>query len=239
MQGAPGLVFLQCSIHNYIMNFDPIVEQLAPRTLDTARALATPINELRESERSLFSGHLIELATEDRYLRFGSPLSDSAIEAYVAGIDFRGNTVYGVFDDSLKLVAAGHFAPIPANNSSDEHGHPSAEFGLSVNAVARGKGLGTALFLRAASHARNLGIETLFMHCLTQNKPMMRIAKKAGMDIHHTSGEADAYLSLEPGDAASVFEEAVQRRIAVFDFAVKRQVLAAKRAFRKFVPAAA
>ena len=230
---------LQCSIHNNGMDPDLIVEPSAGASLDIARALATPIKELKESERSLFLGHLIELDAEDRYLRFGSPLSDSAIGAYVGGIDFRSHTVFGVFDDSLKLVAAGHFAPMPVSNLPCETSHPSAEFGLSVNAVARGKGLGTALFLRAASHARNLGIETLFMHCLTQNRPMMRIAKKAGMEIHHASGEADAYLALEPGDAASAFVEAVQRRIAIFDFAVKRQVLAAKAAIKKIVPTAA
>ena len=214
----------------------------APATIDFARTFATPIKELKESERPLFLAHLIGLASEDRYLRFGSPLSDWAIGEYVAAIDLSTHTVFGVFDDDLKLVAAGHFAPITSVDESHPlapaAAHPAAEFGLSVSASARGNGIGTALFLRAAAHARNLDIETLFMHCLTQNKPMMHIARKAGMDIRNAYGEADAYLSLPPGDAASAFEEAVQRQIAIFDFAVKRQVLAAKKGFRKVAPAA-
>ena len=200
--------------------------------LDLARALATPIKELGEGERTLYLAHLLALGEQDRYLRFGSPLSDAAIEAYVSRIDLANDTIFGIFDDGLDLAAAGHFAPI-AGQSDDESEHlrPSAEFGLSVAANARGRGLGTALFLRAAAHARNLDIGMLFMHCLSENRAMMRIARKAGMEIHQTHGEADAYLALEPGDIASAIEEGVQRQIALFDFAVKRQLLIARKAY--------
>ena len=221
------------------MEPSPDTPATPPATIDFQRAFATPIKELRESERLLYLAHLVELGSEDRYLRFGSPLSDFAIGEYVAAIDFSTNAVFGVFGDDLKLVAAGHFAPIPGAVEADAPDHPAAEFGLSVSVPARGKGMGTALFLRAAAHARNLDIETLFMHCLTENKAMMSIARKAGMDIRHSYGEADAYLALLPGDAASAFDEALQRQVAIFDFAVKRQVLAARNVFRKLAPAAA
>ena len=201
--------------------------------LDVRRAKATPIRELGVSERPLFLSHLLSLETEDRYLRFGSPLSDDAIAAYVDRIDFRVDTVFGVFDDRLKLAAAGHFAPIPkATTGTDTVPGRAAEFGLSVAGSARGRGLGTALFLRASSHARNLGIASLFMHCLSENRAMMRIARKAGMKIQQTHGEADAYLALEPGTLATAIEEGMQRQIALFDFAVKRQMLLARRAFK-------
>lgn len=196
--------------------------------LDVPRALSTPIKELGESERELFKQHLLALQADDRYLRFGNPLSDDAIGAYVDRIDFTIDTIFGVFDDGLTLVAAGHFAP-----TRDEAPNVvrSAEFGLSVSGVARGTGMGTALFYRAASHARNLQIGTLFMHCLSQNRAMIRIARKAGMEIHQAQGEADAYLSLPPGDLASAIEEGVQQQIAIFDYAIKRHLLAARRAF--------
>ena len=203
-----------------------------PAVLDRQRALATPIRELGPSERPLFRSHLLLLNSEDRYLRFGSPLPDSSIEDYVDRIDFRSDTLFGVFDDRLRLAAAGHFAPIPsaASDQADAVGR-SAEFGLSVGSDARGKGLGTALFLRAASHARNLGIASLFMHCLSENRAMMRIARTAGMEIRQTHGEADAYLALEPGTVATAIEEGVQRQIALFDFAVKRHWLLARKTF--------
>jgi RimJ/RimL family protein N-acetyltransferase len=189
----------------------------------------TPIRELDASERSLFLEHLLALGDDDRYLRFGSALSNAAIERYVAGIDLTTDTIFGIFDDRLKLAAAGHFAPLPPNSQlADPKLGRTAEFGLSVRGDARRRGLGTALFLRAAAHARNLAISSLFMHCLSENRAMIRIARKAGMDIRQLHGEADAYLALKPGTVATAIEEGVQRQIALFDFAVKRQMLLAQ-----------
>ena len=203
-----------------------------PQRLDLSKALATPIKELGDSERPLYLAHLIALGEQDRYLRFGSPLSDASIESYVTQIDYATDTIFGIFDDTLHLAAAGHFAPITDRAGEGEPLRRSAEFGLSVGSDARGKGLGTALFLRSAAHARNLGIGTLFMHCLSENRAMMHIARKAGMDIEQAHGEADAYLTLKPGDIASAIEEGVQRQIALFDFAVKRQLLISRAAFK-------
>ena len=201
----------------------------------TSRAFSSaivPIKELGVSERPLFLAHLLQLGREDRYLRFGSALSDEAISRYVAGIDFATDTVFGVFDETLALAAAGHFAPLPKDSplALPALGR-TAEFGLSVAENARRRGLGTGLFTRAAAHARNLAISSLFMHCLTENRAMIHIARKAGMDIRQLHGEADAYLALKPGTVATAIEEGVQRQIALFDFAVKRQLLMARKTF--------
>ena len=200
--------------------------------LDLTRALSTPIRELGESERSLFLDHLISLGDDDRYLRFGATLPDDAIARYVDAVDFSKDTLFGVFDDRLDLVAAGHFAPNAS--AADER---SAEFGLSVGESARARGIGTALFLRAAARALNLRIGTLYMHCLSQNRAMIRIARKAGMEIQQSHGEADAHLTLPPGDLASAIEEGIQRQLAAFDFAIKRHLLATERSWKRFAPA--
>ena len=212
------------------------LHDLSPERPMALAARVVPIRELSVSERPLFVAHLLTLEVDDRYLRFGSPLSDSAIEHYAAGIDWHTDTVFGIFDDRLKLAAAGHFAPVPRGATDDVALGRTAEFGLSVASDARGIGLGTALFLRASAHARNLGISSLFMHCLSENRAMIHIARRAGMEIKQTHGEADAYLALEPGTVATAIEEGVQRQIALFDFAVKRQLLMARKTFS---PAAA
>ncbi len=205
------------------------VPPTAPRRAADARV---PIRELDESERPLFRKHLLALGAEDRYLRFGAPLRDDAITRYVDGIDFSTDTLFAVFDERLALAAAGHFAPLPDDAHAREHDlGRTAEFGLSVAADARRRGLGSALFLRAAAHARNDGIASLFMHCLSENRAMMRIARRAGMDIRQLHGEADAYLALEPGTVATAIEEGVQRQVALYDYAVKRQLLLSRTAF--------
>jgi len=186
-----------------------------------ARLHAVPVKALNASDRGLLLAHLLALGDDDRYLRFGNPLSDAVIEHYVGSIDFENDVVLGVFNDALGLDAAGHFAHMPARDGEPSGG--SAEFGLSVLATARGRGLGTALFVRAATHARNQGIRILYMHCLTQNKAMMRIARRAGMHISASFGEADAHLTLPPADSASLVAEAMHQQIGLFDYALKQQ----------------
>ena len=49
------------------------------------------------------------------------------------------------------------------------------------------------------------------------------------MRIAAERGEADAYLELLPGDAASIANALIADRVALFDYALKSQVHAAKR----------
>ena len=65
------------------------------------------------------------------------------------------------------------------------------------------------------------------MHCLASNQTMMRIARKAGMQIQRTRSEADAYLTLAPANAVTVLQEAVQEQVAQFDFTLKANAKAA------------
>ena len=103
-----------------------------------------------------------------------------------------------------------------------------AEFGVSVLESARGLGIGSKLFERAAIHCRNADVDTLYMHCLASNQTMIHIAKKAGMEIQRDYGEADAYLKLLPASPASVLQEAVEEQVAMFDYTLKANVRAAR-----------
>jgi ribosomal protein S18 acetylase RimI-like enzyme len=120
-------------------------------------------------------------------------------------------------------VAAGHlaFAPREERQSAVTDKERVAEFGVSVSASARGLGIGSRLFERAAIHCRNNDVDTLYMHCLSSNKTMMHIAKKAGMEIHRDYGEADAYLKLLPADPASMLQEALDEQFATLDYTFK------------------
>ena len=202
--------------------------------IDPVRLHAVPVLELTEADRPNLLEHLLALDQSDRYLRFGNPLSDAVIHQYVESIDLVNDVVFGVFHEDLTLDAAGHFAHLPSAPSPVPRA--SVEFGLSVAARARGRGLGTALFVRAATHARNRGVSVFFMHCLTQNKAMMRIATRAGMKISASYGQADAYLTLEPGDAASRVAEAMHEQIGLYDYAFKQQRLSLRRLWRFAMP---
>lgn len=175
--------------------------------------------ELSRLQRDLLLEHFLALYAEDRRLRFGVCLSDQAVSDYVARIDFGRDAVFGVFDDDMRLAGAGHLA----------RGDGFAELGVSVLPAHRGRGMGGALLARTHVHARNWGVPTLFMHCLAENGAIMHLARKQGMRIAAERGEADAYLELLPGDAASIANALIADRVALFDYALKSQVHAAKR----------
>lgn len=199
------------------------------KSLDPRRVL---IRELHAGHREKIRLHLIGLSDEDRSLRFGMHTNDDVINQYVSGINFVNDSIFGVFDSQLNLIGFAHLAYPIARSAADS----TAEFGVSVSKEGRGKGIGSALFKRAAIHARNTNIKVLYVHYLSRNKVMMHIAKKAGMAIEFAYGEADAYLTLEPYNNTSLVAEAVQAQVADIDYAVKRNLQQSKSAFMSLWP---
>jgi RimJ/RimL family protein N-acetyltransferase len=194
---------------------------------------AVLVKELGKRDRRRMLKHFLALDTNDRLLRFGTVLPDEQIHAYVNKIDFSRDIVFGVFSHVFQLVGVGHlaFAPAPAQRSAATSKERVAEFGVSVSSSARGQGVGTRLFGRAAIHCRNSDIDTLYMQCLSTNRTMMHIAKKAGMEIKREYGEADAYLHLPPPSPGSVMREALEEQFAVIDYTVKANARAAVKWF--------
>jgi GNAT superfamily N-acetyltransferase len=211
----------------------PITRQTTHLKPETRRKARTMVRQLTAADAQRLVAHFVALDDDDRVLRFGQRTADAVIENYVRGIDFANDAVFGVFDDQLKLIAVGHLAYLPVK---DEDESRTAEFGLSVLREARGTGVGSALFARAAMRSRNSGVGTLYMHCLAHNATMMHIARKAGMDIHRDYGEADAYLTLPPADSASIIGEMFQEQAAVFDYAIKHQARHASQFIGSLLP---
>jgi len=170
------------------------------------------VRALSRIDLASLEAHFVALEAEDRRLRFGVPLSDDAVRAYVARIDFERDAVFGVYDDELHLIGAAHVA------RSEAH----AELGVSVLPAHRGRGVGSALLARAHMRARNWGVGALFMHCLAENGAMMRLARGQQMAIVVELGEADAWLKLPPADAGTHFGEVFAERVALFDYALKQ-----------------
>jgi len=188
------------------------------------------VKELGERDRRRMLRHLLALDKNDRLLRFGSMVPDEQITAYVGKIDFSRDIVFGVLNNVFQLVGMGHLAFASADGKKTDK-EQVAEFGVSVSSSARGQGVGTRLFQRAAIHCRNSDVDTLYMQCLTSNQTMMHIARKAGMRIKREYGEADAHLELPPPSPGSVMAEALEEQFAVIDYTVKANARAAVKFF--------
>lgn len=193
-----------------------------------------PIRSLAVRHRPLIVAHLLALSGNDRYLRFGYAASDEQVRRYVDGIDFGRDEVVGIFDEALELVAMAHLAYIAGHDG----GAPMAEFGVSVSTRARGRGWGSRLFDRAVLHARNWGAEMMIIHALTENTPMLRIARKAGARIEREGGEAQALLRLPAEDAKSRMDALVAQQAGEFDYQVKLQALRVQQWWRMMLPRA-
>ncbi len=174
--------------------------------------------ELNRSHLDMIRAHFLDLGDTDRRLRFGMQVSDEFITSYVDSFKFNTDSFFGVFDSTLNIIGLAHLA---YGNDSTLNNH-IAEFGVSVSENGRGIGVGTALFKRSAIHARNTNITALYIHCLSSNAAMMHIARKAGMVVEYSYGEADAYLSLPPGNPKSIMIEALQDQSAVIDYSIKQ-----------------
>jgi GNAT superfamily N-acetyltransferase len=177
-----------------------------------------PIRSLSSRHKPRILQHLLSLPPADRYLRFGYAATDEQIERYVQGLNFQRDEVFGVFNRRLALVAMAHLA-----YSVDPQWATCAEFGVSVSPHQRGKGLGAKLFGHAVMHARNQGVTLLFIHALSENVAMLKIARKAGALVQRDGSESEAYLSLPQATLDSQFSGLVQEQMAELDYQLKMQ----------------
>ena len=209
------------------------VEIIAKTTADTGRELmrfagvpqdkagqsATgliPICPLQPEHLIAIKNHMLSLSAHDRYLRFGFAATNEQVVRYVDALNFERDEIYGIFNRHLDIVAMAHLAIV-----RDKGRASMAEFGVSVQAYARGRGYGGRLFERAVMHARNEKIELMYIHALSENAPMIRIAKSAGARVERDGSETEAYLRLPKRDLDSRVTEVLADQFAKANYSIK------------------
>jgi GNAT superfamily N-acetyltransferase len=210
-----------------------LVQTLAKTTLQGGRQMlrftGVSQEQLRKSEGVLIPiaplgvehlpqilKHLLALSEHDRYLRFGYTATDEHVQRYVDGLNFERDEIYGIFNTDLEIIAMAHLALI-----KDPGRDFSSEFGVSVAAHARGRGYGARLFERAVIHARNEKVYQMYIHALSENAPMIRIARKGGAKIERDGSETEAYLRLPKRDLDSRVTEFVADQYAKTNYSIK------------------
>ena len=178
--------------------------------------VTVPIRSLGPSHRERIAVHLLALDGNDRYLRFGFAANEEQIRRYVQELDFDRDEIFGIYNRKLELIAMAHlaFSTQPEENSC-------AEFGVSVLAKARGRGYGSRLFERAVMHARNDGVDLLFIHALSENTAMLKIVRNAGATLERAGSDTEAHLRLPPATLDSRMSEMVEEQLARTDYHLK------------------
>jgi RimJ/RimL family protein N-acetyltransferase len=209
------------NIHTFLhRNSDDNAPVTSPHVLPHMPSVIVPIREIGPRHRERIVRHLLGLNERDRYLRFGFIANDEQIRRYVNGLNFERDRLFGIFNRKLELIAVTHLA------YADDHragGH--AEFSVSVSSHVRGRGYGTRLFERAAIHAVNDGVKTLYIHALSENTAMLRIARNAGAVVERSGSESDAYLTLPEANFRSRLGELLSNRVARADYLLKTSLV--------------
>ena len=182
------------------------------------KPVMVPIRSIGPNHLTRIAAHLLALEPRDRYLRFGYMANDEQVQRYVGGLNFERDEIFGIYNRKLELIAMAHLA-----YSTNPQLKSCAEFGVSVLSGARGRGYGTRLFERAVIHARNDGVDMMFIHALSENTAMLNIARKGGATIERDGSESEAYLKLPPADLDSRMTEMVEEQIAQTDYRLKVQ----------------
>jgi RimJ/RimL family protein N-acetyltransferase len=182
-------------------------------------SILVPIRSLGENHLERITQHLLLLEPHDRYLRFGFAANDEQIRRYAQSLNFSRDELFGIYNRRLDLIAMAHLA-----FTTDASLAACAEFGVSVSSQARGRGYGSRLFDRAVMHARNEGVSMLFIHALSENTAMLKIARQAGALVERSGSESEAHLRLLPATADTRFNELLQEQLAQSNYRVKVQI---------------
>jgi RimJ/RimL family protein N-acetyltransferase len=189
---------------------------LSQEQLRNTEGVLIPIAPLSSDHLPHILKHLLALSVHDRYLRFGYTATDEHIQRYVDKLNFDRDEIYGIFNADLEIIAMAHLAFMKEDGRES-----SAEFGVSVAAYARGRGYGARLFERAVIHARNEKVYQMYIHALSENAPMIRIARKGGAQIERDGSETEAYLRLPKRDLDSRVTEFVADQYAKTNYSIK------------------
>ena len=197
----------------------PSSERERPSPEPRRSPVLVPIRSLGVNHRERIARHLMALDAHDRYLRFGFSAKDEPIQRYADSLNFDRDEIFGIYNRRLELIAMAHLA-FSADSSLDA----CAEFGVSVLKSARGRGYGARLFDRAAMHARNEGVSRMFIHALSENTTMLRIALNAGAKVERDGADSEAHLHLLPATFDTRWTELVAEQVAQTDYRIKVQV---------------
>lgn len=149
------------------------------------------IRTLAPSDLDALRNFYLALCPDDRRKRFCCSLSDDSVSRYVDSLNFLQHLVLGAFDDQSRLVGVAELAP----------GDKAREMAFSVRPDMRSRSIGTTLMERLLFHASLLGVKRVFVMFLSDNTPMRRMARRAGMRVETDGGESYAARELPAPDA--------------------------------------
>jgi RimJ/RimL family protein N-acetyltransferase len=167
-----------------------------------------------------------DIQGNDRRLRFGHMLPDEGVKDYIKKtfekFRFGDTDMWFIVDvESPETFGRKVIATCHVHYDSKTS---TAELGLTVSPDYRNKKIGQELFTRGITWARMRGAETIFMHCLSENRAIQHIARKGGMTVVTIDpSEKESSITVKKNPVVAGFEDAVFEQMAVYDMLVRNQ----------------
>lgn len=126
-----------------------------------------------------YAAHLKDLSDADRYTRFGCAVGPASVDQLILNILYNP-TDHHIFtyctDD--RIVGFGHLAREGAD----------WELAVSVEKSHQGQGVADKLMEHMIAWGKVHGVESVFMHCISENQKIQHLARKHGLRTIDRSG---------------------------------------------------
>ncbi len=160
------------------------------------------IRKLWPTDVPAFRAHLLRLDPDSRHSRFGMGASDDFIARYASRSFTLPGVTFGYFEDGVLRGAA-------ELRDMGQESH-DGEAAFSIEHEWRGRGIGSMLFRKVITAARNRHMKKLYTSCLAYNRSMQALARKFKADLTFETDEVMGVLEAPDATAATQLSEALE-----------------------------
>ena len=135
-----------------------------------------------------YGHHLKALSQEDRYTRFGFQANDSSVDQLMLNVLYNSadHHIFTYYKDD-HIVGFGHLA-----REGD-----AWELAVSVEKAYQGQGIAGELMSYMIDWGKIHNVESVYMHCITENKKIQHLSRKHGLKtVERTGTEITAQVQL-------------------------------------------
>ena len=165
------------------------------------------IRKLWPTDLPAFRAHLLRLDPDSRHSRFGMGASDDFIARYAARSFTLPGVTFGYFEDGM-LRGAAELRDMGHEPLGDKVHDGEAAF--SIEQEWRGRGIGSMLFRKVITAARNRHMKRLYTSCLAYNRSMQALARKFKADLTYETDEVLGVLEAPDATATTQINEALE-----------------------------
>ena len=178
------------------------------------------IRKLNRLDVVALRDHLQRLDAETLTMRFCGAVSDSFLGDYARKSFEPRKILHGAFVDGVlrgvgELIVVGSWPK------------RTGEAAFSVESASRRSGMGSALFARTLSSARNRGIYRLTISCLAWNEPMQALARHFHSQFEWKQGEVVGTVLTRAASPLSLIDEMAMDTLGAWSAFYQKRMVAA------------